>query len=213
MGKKNWARKASAKSSAPPPPSSDEEPGEDSVIPTQRNEELTNLSGMSSYILTLVQEMRENEKRMNDILDQSLLMISKIDWKEVRKHARTTANSEDTFRSMVQNMLDVFTGIVMNCSTFGTACNLALDLLMFDIERKEDVITEEQLADIDAAEVDPTSLDWILKAASSPVERDPQHEMMVGFREDLEGYANSFADISTKAVIAMKSAVVRCTGF
>jgi hypothetical protein len=192
MAKKKLARALISKSSQP----ICEEPSTPAPLPD-----------VGLYLLEIISEMQENEKRMSDILHQSLAMTGSIDWADLRLKARSNPDSSQTFRTMIRGMLDIFTGIINSCATFSTACNLGLDLLAMDLQKREDAQLEEEMD-----QFDPTSLEWILQSANMPIEQDDPQARLVVLRDSLESSAERFAKISTEASEEMKNTVVLCLG-
>lgn len=143
-----------------------------------------------SYIEELIQQMQENEQNMKRLLHSANLMTQSVDWQVIRKKVFTQNADKEVFTDLVHNLVDVYSGIIANCSMFAAGCSLTAEFL--------------SAANL-SSNADPTSLDWILQSANNS---SPCLEQ----EEELNRLLLSFEGMSLESSETLKSSILLAIG-
>jgi hypothetical protein len=138
---------------------------------------------LETSLIKLVEEMQKTEKDMQRLLKDAEAMMSHVDWKSVRERAASSEEGRNLYKSMINHLVDAYTGIISNCSTHAAACTLSADFVQAQM--------------LLLSKRDSQSLDWILQEANAPSSESNTAEELIRISE-------SFAQLSSIALKELK---------
>jgi hypothetical protein len=150
----------------------------------------------NTYVVSVIGQMQDNETKMKGLLQTANLMTGSIEWKKVGQQVRENPTSGvPAFESLISNLVDVYAGLISNCSMFASGCAICLDFM--------------EALPVDLPTHDAASLDWIFQQSLDDSTKPDEASLQYA---ELERLILSFESLSTASSTHLKSAILLSVG-